>query len=473
MRLIEIRETLSELLKATNKLPYDEQGEYIFNHWPRVPYSELPNSLREGARNLASVEMLEMVIPEVVGREEYDRMKSKYLETTVAPPKQRKREKDQDFKKRMEEYESHLEERKAKAWDRIMTRARNTARYSIEVHNWGSKSGISKEDLRIALYVDDIREAFLAVLPADTRPPQLNSVIPQKHVIANHAIVNSLNDVLDAGERKALPVALKGKEGEVNTYCMATYEGDNVTISSRQTFDEYDRNVSDAVTSLYLYGDPSHIITPAMVYRTMIHATDTETPSAHQIEAVTRSLDKLRFVRVVIDCSEELTYRNLSLNGAQVTNGKIDTYLQAMEMLEVTAGDQTVKAYRVLKTPILYEYSHMIGQVLTVPANLLDIREKRKDGAVTRTANTEQRIAIKGYLLRRIEVMKGKTKQHRSILYKTLLAVIGEENANGKRRHEIRQYVKTCLDYWTEVGHIAGYSTYKEGREIAGVKIRF
>lgn len=473
MKLIEIREAIEKMLKEVDRLPFDEQGDYVFTHWPRMPYSELPNALREKAREKVSVSELDAFLALVMGREEYDRLKSEYLDGMTEPPQKRKREKPQDYEKRLADYEAHLEERRQQIWSRLITRARNTATYTIEGRNWGGNPGISKEDLSVELYGTDAQEAFMAVLPADTRPPQLNSVIPQKHVIANHAIVNSLSDVLDAGKRKALPVALKGKEGEVNTYCMATYEGDNVTISSRQTFDEYDRNVSDAVTSLYLYGDPSHIITPAMVYRTMIHATDTETPSAHQIEAVTRSLDKLRFVRVVIDCSEELTYRNLSLNGAQVTNGKIDTYLQAMEMLEVTAGDQTVKAYRVLKTPILYEYSHMIGQVLTVPANLLDIREKRKDGAVTRAANTEQRIAIKGYLLRRIEVMKGKTKQHRSILYKTLLAGICEEDASGKRRHEIRQYVKTCLDYWKEVGYIAGYAEYKEGREIAGVKIRF
>ena len=229
--------------------------------------------------------------------------------------------------------------------------------------------------------------------------PQLSSIIPQKHVMPNNKLANSLTkDIIDAG---AIDLVVSGRgKTEITTRCILTYEGDNVKLSGRQPCTEYDRNVADAVTSLFLYGDPSHIITPATVYRAMIHSTGTETPSPQTLGAVTRSLDKGRFVRVQIDCTQELLRRNASLNGEQITGGKVDTYLLPLEKIEVMAGGKKVTAYKIIKTPVLYDYARLTKQVLTVPAKLLD---------VPNASNTEQRISIKGYLLRRITVMKGKT----------------------------------------------------------------
>ena len=298
--------------------------------------------------------------------------------------------------------------------------------------------------------------------------PQLTSIIPQKHIIPNNKLANSLTkDIIDAG---VINLDVGKKKGDIITRCLLSYEGDNVKLTSRQPFTEYDRNVLDAATSLYEYGDESHVITPATVYRAMVHATETETPSPQQIGAVTRSLDKMRFVRVQIDCSEELTRRKLSLNGAQVTGGKIDTYLLALEKIEVIAGGQKVTAYKMMKTPILYDYSRLIGQVLTVPAALLDIRDKT--GA--KVSNTERRIAIKGYLLRRIERMKGKTgnRQSRQILYAKIYASVCEGDPKEKEQRLIREYVALVLTNWKRDKYITGYSELKKGRKKTGVEIK-
>lgn len=293
-------------------------------------------------------------------------------------------------------------------------------------------------------------------------------IIPQKHIIPNNKLANSLTqDIIDAG---VINLDVGKKKGDIITRCLLSYEGDNVKLTSRQPFTEYDRNVLDAATSLYEYGDESHVITPATVYRAMVHATETETPSPQQIGAVTRSLDKMRFVRVQIDCSEELTRRKLSLNGAQVTGGKIDTYLLALEKIEVIAGGQKVTAYKIMKTPILYDYSRLTGQVLTVPAALLDIRDKT--GA--KVSNTERRIAIKGYLLRRIERMKGKTgnRQSRHILYADIYASVCEGDPKEKEQRLIREYVALVLTNWKRDKYITGYSELTHGRKKTGVEIK-
>ena len=292
--------------------------------------------------------------------------------------------------------------------------------------------------------------------------PQLSSIIPQKHLMPNNKLANSLTkDIIDAGSIE-LVVSGRGK-AEVTTRCILSYEGDNVKLSSRQPFTEYDRNVADAVTSLYEYGDPSHIITPATVYRAMIHSTGTETPSPQTLGAVTRSLDKSRFVRVQIDCTQELLRRNASLNGEQITGGKVDTYLLPLEKIEVMAGGKRVTAYKIIKTPVLYDYARLTKQVLTVPAKLLD---------VPNASNTEQRISIKGYLLRRITVMKGKTAQSNRILFEKIWDAAGKPDPSPKEAQRIREYTFTVLDYWKKERYIKGYKAIKEGKTYTAVEIQ-
>lgn len=292
--------------------------------------------------------------------------------------------------------------------------------------------------------------------------PQLSSIIPQKHVMPNNKLANSLTkDIIDAGAIE-LVVSGRGKT-EITTRCILSYEGDNVKLSGRQPCTEYDRNVADAVTSLFLYGDPSHIITPATVYRAMIHSTGTETPSPQTLGAVTRSLDKSRFVRVQIDCTQELLRRNASLNGEQITGGKVDTYLLPLEKIEVMAGGKRVTAYKILKTPVLYDYARLTKQVLTVPAKLLD---------VPNASNTEQRISIKGYLLRRITVMKGKTQQSNRILFEKIWDAAGKPDPSPKEAQRIREYTFTVLDYWKKERYIKGYKAIKEGKTYTAVEIQ-
>ena len=292
--------------------------------------------------------------------------------------------------------------------------------------------------------------------------PQLSSIIPQKHVMPNNKLANSLTkDIIDAG---AIDLVVSGRgKTEITTRCILSYEGDNVKLSGRQPCTEYDRNVADAVTSLFLYGDPSHIITPATVYRAMIHSTGTETPSPQTLGAVTRSLDKGRFVRVQIDCTQELLRRNASLNGEQITGGKVDTYLLPLEKIEVMAGGKRVTAYKILKTPVLYDYARLTKQVLTVPAKLLD---------VPNASNTEQRISIKGYLLRRITVMKGKTAQSNRILFEKIWDAAGKPDPSPKEAQRIREYTFTVLDYWKKERYIKGYKAIKEGKAYTAVEIQ-
>ena len=179
----------------------------------------------------------------------------------------------------------------------------------------------------------------------------------------------------------------------------------------------------------------------------------------------------MRFVRVQIDCSQELTRRKVSLNGAQVIDGKIDTYLLAMKKIEVTAGGQRVSAYKILEPPILYEYSSLTGQVLTVSADLLDVR----NNAGVKVNNTELRIAAKGYLLRRISVMKGKSggRQSHTIKYSSLYEeVCPGQTLRRIEQQRLRDYIAIVLKNWTWKGFISGYTDTFQGNKKIGVEIK-
>ena len=336
-------------------------------------------------------------------------------------------------------------------------------------------------------------EAFIAdENPADAQEiiEHLTSVLPEKYVVPNNKLANTMTrGIIDIG-RITLEESRRGAKKLVETTCILTYEGDNVHLSGRQPFTEYDRNVYNAVSSLYVYGDQSHVVTPAMVYRAMTGLTDSEKPTAGQLAAVTRSLDKMRFIRARIDCTEELKMRRIPLNRKQINGGEIDTYLLTADAIKVQAGGQTVRAYRIIKTPILYEYAAAVKQVLTLPASVLDVKEISEmtvDGAKkltigARLPNTESRILIKGYLIRRIEGMKGKNGLNNPVIalydyqrdgetHQGLYSIAGNPDPTRTEANRIRDNAEKMLAYWAATGYIKSFEAQTERKKITGYKI--
>lgn len=328
-----------------------------------------------------------------------------------------------------------------------------------------------------------VLQAFIAKEnPEDAKEiiETLNSVLPDKFVSANNKLANMMTkDIIDAVAAE-INVS-KSKKKPIITTCVMTYEGDNVKLSGRHTFTEYDRNVYDAVSSLYVYGNQS--MTPAMVYRAMNGLTETEKPTAGQLEDVMQSLDKMRFIRARIDCTEELKARNIKLNSRQINGGEIDTNLLMAKWIKVYVGGQVVRALKLVDVPILYEYASAVNQVLTFPASALDIKEINADGSIgARLPNTEPRIRIKGYLLRRIEGMKGKNKLKSPIIalydyekdserHRGLFSIAGNPDPSRTEAARIREDAEKMLAYWAATGTIKKFEAQRERKKIIGYKI--
>ena len=317
-------------------------------------------------------------------------------------------------------------------------------------------------------------------------PQTLKSKFPEKMVIPNNKLANTITteqSLFDAAG-SAIIVSGERSEKQITTTCVLVYEGDNVKLSGRQPFTEYDRNVYNAVASLYVYGDSSHVFTPAMIYRAMTGAKEFDHPSPGQLAAITRSLDKMRFIRARIDCTAELKSRRIRLDSKQINGGEIDTYLLTAEAVKVKAGPHTITAYRIIKAPILYEYAAAVKQVLNIPASRLDIKELDSAGNITERslANTESRILVKGYLIRRIEGMKGDNSLENSIisLYdyekggkqrQGLYSIAGKPNATRIEMQRIRDDAEKMLSYWKATGYISDFEAVKTKTKITGYRI--
>lgn len=335
---------------------------------------------------------------------------------------------------------------------------------------------------------------------------------PIRHTMPNNALANELqHGLVNAGEQNLI-VSNGDRRRHLQTltaYTMVEYvDGNGVMIAGN--FTEYDRQVSDAILSLYLHGHKSHFMTADMIYRAM--TTQDVNPSPQSIGAVTKSIEKMRRIRVTVDATEELRARGITdVNGNPITYQR-DNYLLVATGHTFKAGGKIVKGYSIDSEPILYNYAKLTGQVLTVNANLLNICDVTPTGQIgAPIKNSEQRIPVKGYLLRRVEVMRHDKKQAQEsyrkhemrrqqeagkaaregrepaiqskeiaqfrkhstrIKFDTLYDEIGIAGESDKVKRACREYAMQVLDYWKAVKYIKGYSVKKgDKNKIEGVEI--
>lgn len=368
----------------------------------------------------------------------------------------------------------------------------------------GHRAELHNEQELLQLFIDASNSSSASAQETLQRISNL-AIVPKRMVVPNHKLVNSLTRATRTPEdivEIVTEVSKRGAKNKVTATCVLSYEGDDVKISGRQPFTEYDRNVYNAVVSLYVAGN--RVITSDMVWRTMTGKTEQEQPSPALKAAVTKSIDKMRFMRAQIDCSDEFKMRRIELDGKPVNGAGFDDNLLHLSVTWVRAGKNTIRAYEFPQesrfAPILYQYSAAVTQVINVPIALLDVKKLDKHGKPTThsLSYTEQRVIIKGYLLRRIEGMKGRNAlKSRNIAFmdymkdgqphEGLYTVAGYPelsqpmpegvtNAEKTKRKNDARYIRedaaAILGYWTASGYIKGFSEYRDGRAVAGFEIK-
>jgi hypothetical protein len=292
----------------------------------------------------------------------------------------------------------------------------------------------------------------------------LKSVIPKKHVKPNNKLANKITkDIVDDGEFNLIVSGNKAKK-EVTTKIMLNYESENVHMSSRIKYTPYDREVYDGVVTLYAAGN--NIVTPIMVYRAMNGLTETEYVSPQAIEEVRKSLDKSRHIKTTIDYTDEAKMYNKNIEKTAY-----EGYLLEARKITVKINREEHEAYKLLDKPILYEYAQISKQIISVPLNLLNTKNK--------VNSTEDIIIIRGYLIRQIEWLKNaKTYRSDNIAYQPIYEELGiskitlDGTAYKNKTRTIRNHVKSILESWKLSKYIQDYEEYKENKALAGITIK-
>ncbi|GEK35453.1 hypothetical protein [Kurthia sibirica] len=250
--------------------------------------------------------------------------------------------------------------------------------------------------------------------------------------------------VLPPGTNKA-EIAMENKKSTKELSAFVSVDFDMLpNIHSSQEITAYDREVHDAIVSLYVDGENEYI-TNQMVYRTMTGDPTAKLTDKNRTE-IDNSIRKCSMTRISIESSPQ----EAAVYGMQTMKYE-GNLLYTKVVTGVQSGHINEWIY-IMEQPILYRYATSKGQLSRTDINLLNT-------PVNKNAET---LMLQGYLLRRIEAMKHpKYNKSYNILYDTIFKHLKIEAATSgalrKKHSKLRDTIKKILDDWIEKGFIVGY----------------
>jgi len=293
-------------------------------------------------------------------------------------------------------------------------------------------------------------------------PPEtmVNTIYPVNFLTPTDKVSGlAFSNELTGGQIQQLAMERRGSKKQITTLASIDFEKLNgsVQIKSRKKLTAYDREVHDAIITLFVDGGNEYI-TPQMIYQVM-----TGNPDAYlnpkQAEAISDSITKCMYSRLIIDASEEAKAYGFD-------NFKYDGNLISGERVTATLNGNVLECLRILRPPVLYEYANKKNQIGRFDIKLLNSPINK----------TEEIITLQGYLYRRILSMKGSSNLSKTIVYETVYNQIevtaASDGALRKKKSKVRDQIKKILDYWKQENFILGYAENKRGTTIYSVTIR-
>ena len=254
-------------------------------------------------------------------------------------------------------------------------------------------------------------------------------------------------------------------ENETITKITDVYDDENVELSIKKNFTPYDREVHDAVISLYEAGNKH--VTPATVYRMMNGLTGSEYVTKAAIKKVRVSLEKSRRIEVTIFCEDEVDlYKDKHKVPMEI---EYTDYMFNSKIVTVTVNKKIKqRAYFFQCKPILFEYAQISGQIMREPINLLNTTNK--------VNNTPEVTVLRGHLLKQIHWMK-KHNRSKNITYESMYELLGV--AKDKlttqmyklKTHKTRKHISSILEEWVEQKYIKSFKAYPDGKIKTGITI--
>lgn len=224
-------------------------------------------------------------------------------------------------------------------------------------------------------------------------------------------------------------------------------------------------------------------VTPQQVYRAYARLPNDAFVTKQQEAEMERALDALMFSPSRLDFTTQLEKhkkidRQPDYDYTAPDAGRLSGNLITAEKGEATnrQGERQV-AYRIYSYPVLYRYSHIIGQIAQVPNKLLTGGDKGaiKDKKEAETQRNALNIGMRKNVLTRITFWRNRVKKHQPITPVLTIKEIAEEcniAMTDKTERTLRKNIQLYLDelktQGPRNGGIKGYQLRKYGRRVVG-----
>lgn len=308
------------------------------------------------------------------------------------------------------------------------------------------------------------------------------SIVADTQHIPNNALANMLTsyEIIGAGKQRihTLTKYEKKKKPE-KVYTNVLMEDENVSMRFRQGYiTEFDRQVGQAIIDIWLEAERQKkkpVFTVQDVCRNM--PPFSSYPKPEKMQKVKDSIEALRRVFVTIDATEEFEARGIKCKTAILD----DHYISAFHCLVDKGNGVSVDGYHMHSIPILYRYANLVGQVISIPTSLYDIKLLDEQGNITGKSPTisAERSNIISYMIRRAAVIlnalknpkrPGASKIKPIILLDTILTEAEIKTKKEDHIREHRNFCILCLDNWTAEGWLS-YEISYTGRKITGFRV--
>ena len=239
----------------------------------------------------------------------------------------------------------------------------------------------------------------------------------------------------------------------------------------------FDRRVLNAVATLSKSKQP--VFSASALYRVMNGRTGRERVSDKTQDEINEAIERLAVVRMTVDITRQVR-KGRGKGAGKTETLKYRGYCANIESIWIDTGTERGYAYELLRPPPLLQIAEDVGQVITVPIEVMDVH-RVMDGKATaeRPITSPGFESVREVMIMRIVNMRARAggariaAHSRRILCEGLYDAAGAEDSLDPRRYHqrVRAWAVTCLQYWTAIGWIEGYSVAMDGREIRGYDI--
>ena len=242
-------------------------------------------------------------------------------------------------------------------------------------------------------------------------------------------------------------------------------------------------------------------VTPAQIYRKYSGMDTDDSVSPESVQKTIEALDKLIMTPAILDFTQQIEkhtrlkrrphfdYESRSRKGTLITG------VHDKKRSTTYRGTVVEDSFTIFDMPMFYAYSYAIGQLTTVPINLLtgepakaQYAKKTHQKKINRSQRlTSEDIGLRRYLLEQIEYQKGvwdkkkrKLRDTRKevpetydayLLFSSIAEGVGYDVSTPKRSRSLREQVYAFMQEQAKLKNIKAAEYHIKGKAFIGVKV--